>query len=311
MARRTVPFLLCFVAFSPTGHAQLKDWRFEGRFHGHLTHHPDRGEQLFVRRSRILADGFFLPKTSTRFQYDFTRRVTMDLWASFHPSQHLEIRAGRSWLPFVGDYTESPFFLDMIDFPAAARLFPAREQGVFALGKFKSADYSVSVVRGSGFDADPNRWKDTFGYVRSPLFNGRLTLGFGHYQGRDGARAVLETKRRTTADFIAEVHRLVTLKGSYIIAKDGEVKSGGWWGRGVVHVTKKVDLVTEVDHFNTGPNRIRYLTWGGTYHFPWGLTRLKFNHRRFFRPRPVNEFKIQLQVLLEARWRSGRKHQGR
>ena len=306
-----MPILLWFVALAPAGRAQLKDWRFEGRFQGHLTHHPDRGGQLFVKRSRILADGFFLPKTSTRFQYDFTRRVTMDLWASFHPTDRLEIRAGRSWLPFVGDYTESPFYLDMIDFPATARLFPPREHGVFALGKVKSVDYSISVVRGSGFDADPNRWKDTFGHVRSPLLNDRLTLGFGHYEGRNGAGGVSGSKRRTTGDFIAAVHRLLTLKGSYITAKDGQVKSQGWWGRSVVHVTNKVDVVTEVDQFDAGPDRIRYITWGGTYHFPWGLTRLKFNHRHFFRPRSVNEFKIQLQVFLEAHWRRSRKRPSR
>ena len=235
----------------------------------------------------------------------------MDLWASFHPTDRLEIRAGRSWLPFVGDYTESPFFLDMIDFPAAARLFPPREHGVFALGKFKSVNYSVSVVRGSGFDTDPNRWKDTFGHVKSPLFNDGLTLGFAHYQGRDGAGGALGTKRRTTGDFSAQVHRLATLKGSYITARDGDVKSQGWWGRGLVHVTKKVDLVTEVDHFSAGPNRVRYITWGGNYYFPWGLTRLKFNHRHFFRPRSVDEFKIQLQVFLETSWRSSRKRPAR
>ena len=90
--------LLWFVTLASPVRAQLKDWRFEGRFHGHLHTPSGSGSQLFVGRSRILAAGFFLPKTSARFQYDFTHRVTMDLWAAFHPTNCLEIRAlSRPW----------------------------------------------------------------------------------------------------------------------------------------------------------------------------------------------------------------------
>ena len=213
---------------------------------------------------------------------------------------------GRSWLPLIGDYTESPFFLDMIDFPAAAVLFPAREDGVFLVGNVGKADYSFNVVKGRGFDRDPNRRKDVFGHVRSPFFGDRLTLGFAHYEGHDGMSGGLETKRRVTGDFVADVDSLLTVKGSYLAGKDGEVSSHGWWGRGVVHVHKKVDVVTEVDEFSRGAATARYVTWGANYYFPWGLTRLKFNHRYFYAPVAMNEYKIQLQVFLEAKWRTRR-----
>ena len=185
-----------------------------------------QARRSFVRRARIWADGFFLPKTSTRFQYDFRTRSIWDLWVSYHPTEHLEVRMGRSWLPFVGDYTESPFFLDMIDFPAAWVLFPAREHGVFFVGDVGETAYSINIVQGSGWQSDSNRWKDVFGHVKSPFFNDRLTLGFAHYEGsRRRIRTASGLKRRVTGDFIWKVHSLLTVKGSWLAGRDGEVSS--------------------------------------------------------------------------------------
>ncbi len=310
MIRFVVPSVLMLVALHPSP-AQLHDWRFQGRFQAHGTHDPFSGNRAFVRRARFWADGFFLPKASTRFQYDFRTRTIWDLWGSYHPTGQLEIRMGRSWLPFVGDYTESPFFLDMIDFPAAGVLFPAREHGVFFVGGVGAAAYSINIVRGSGIQRDSNRWKDVFGHVKSPFFNDRLTLGFAHYEGRDGESGQLRTRRRVTGDFILEVHSLLTLKGSWLAGKDGEVSSRGWWSRGLVHVARKIDVVAEMNDFFRGTARARYLTWGANYYFPWGLTRLKFNHRYFFEPVSLSEFKLQLQIFLETKWRSRGRSKGR
>ena len=302
--------VLLFVVLHPSP-AQLHDWRFQGRFQAHGTHDPFSGNRSFVRRARIWADGFFLPKTSTRFQYDFRTRSIWDLWVSYHPTEHLEVRMGRSWLPFVGDYTESPFFLDMIDFPAAWVLFPAREHGVFFVGDVGETSYSFNIVQGGGFRSDSNRWKDVFGHVKSPFFNDRLTLGFAHYEGRGGESGQLRTKRRVTGDFILKAHSLLTVKGSWLAGRDGEVSSQGWWGRGLVHLSRKVDVVAEMNDFSRGTATARYLTWGANYYFPWGLTRLKFNHRYFFEPASVSEFKLQLQIFLEEKWRSRGRSKGR
>jgi hypothetical protein len=59
-----------------------------------------------------------------------------------------------------------------------------------------------------------------------------------------------------------------------------------------------------MDGFSRGAAATRYLTWGANYYFPWGLTRLKFNHRHFYEPVAMNEFKVQLQIFLEAKWRT-------
>ena len=100
------------------------------------------------------------------------------------------------------------------------------------------------------------------------------------------------------------------MKGSWLAGRDGEVSSGGWWGRGLVHLSSKVDVVAEMNDFFRGTAAARYLTWGANYYFPWGLTRLKFNHRYFFEPASVSEFKLQLQIFLEEKWRSQRPQQG-
>jgi hypothetical protein len=103
-------FVVLCAAFATAAGAQLHDWRFQTRFQAHGTHDPVRGDRAFVRRVRIWGDGYLLPKASTRFQYDFKTKRVMDLWGSYHPTEDVEIRMGRSWLPFIGDYTESPFF---------------------------------------------------------------------------------------------------------------------------------------------------------------------------------------------------------
>jgi len=156
--------------------AQVKDWKIIGRIQIQAVYDTTGGSELFIKRSRVWTNGYFLPKLSFRFQYDFNTNKLMDTWVSLWHIPNLEIRIGRTWLPFIGDFTESPFLLDMIDFSVGATLFPAREQGVFFLGHYKSLSYNLSVVNGSGFAKDENKWKDIFGYLKLSFLNGKLTL---------------------------------------------------------------------------------------------------------------------------------------
>ncbi len=278
--------------------AQVKDWKIIGQIQIQAVYDTTGGSELFIKRSRVWTNGYFLPKLSFRFQYDFNTNKLMDTWVSLWHIPNLEIRIGRTWLPFIGDFTESPFLLDMIDFSVGATLFPAREQGVFFLGHYKSLSYNLSVVNGSGFAKDENKWKDIFGYLKLSFLNGKLTLGVAYYEGRDGEDGLLTTKQRYAGDIIANLNRLVTIKGAFIRGEDDEITSEGGWIRTLIHIKKSVDIIGEYDHLTEADRKIEYFTGGINFYFPIKHTKVGINWRHFFQPVTDNDFKIQLQVFV-------------
>ena len=254
----------------------------------------DRGEnQFLVKRCRLLTSGYILPKISFRVQHDFKSNQLMDTWISYK-IPNLEIRAGQSWLPWVGDFVESPFFLDMIDVPVGALLFPPRDKGVFVLGNHKSLYYKLSVVNGNGFKEENNKWKDVLGSIKYK--SSFLEAEIGHYEGRKGPDNSLEVKRRSALQVLVNPNHFFTLKTGYLIGED-VVKSRGGWLRILAHLNESIDIIGEFDSFDED-SKTQYYVGGVSYYFNKN-SRLMANYR-YFSHSPdgqKQDFKLQLQVF--------------
>jgi len=306
LAPRLPRFLFLAGLLCPFGSplfAQLSDWSVGGRFQFLGTHVSSDGQELLVHRARLWADGRLHPKLSVRFQYGFRPRRLFDLFVNYDPKPNLELRLGINYLPFIGDFTEAPFFLDTIDFPAGRLLFPAREVGAFVSGTKGQLAYNVSVVRGSGFRGDENSWKDVCGFVRFPALTRRLTFGLAHYEGRAGPNGSLVPKRRSATDMVGEAHDRLTLKAAYVRGLDGRISTDAAWFRAVVHAAKSVDIVGEYDTVVSGPRRRKWFDLGVNYKLRLPYSDLKFHYRRFQQPRKADEIKVQLQLFFFYPWR--------
>jgi len=251
--------------------------------------------QIFPERSRVRASGHVLPKVSTRFQYDFASNMLMDTYVSFHHIPNLEIRVGKSWLPFVGEFKKAPRLLDMVDFTVGVKLFPSREQGIFLLGKYRSFSYSLSLVNGTGHKKEDNKYKDVFGFLKYKLYF--LEVGVGHYEGRDGADSALTIQRRTAVDFVVNIDSALTFKGAYIQARDSKLYSKGGWLRILAHLNGLIDITGEYDVFKEGDIKTRYFTVGLNHRLPIKYSNIKANYRQWLQPVSKRDLRIQFQIL--------------
>ena len=292
--KRLVLFLIVGLILLPESIiAQIKEPEIISRIQIRAVNNKEGDNQFLVKRCRFLLSGYLLPKISFKVQHGFSSNQLKDAWVSYKVP-NLEIRVGQSWLPFVGDFVESPFFIDPIDFSVGVLLFPAREKGIFILGNHKSLFYKLSIVNGNGFDEDDNKWKDVFGSLKykSSIFEGEI----GHYEGRKGPDGSLIVKRWSALQVILNPNHLFTFKGAYILGKD-EFESKGGWFRALIHLSKSIEFISEFDNFNRD-GTTRYYVNGLNYYFAKN-SKLMFNYR-YFDCSPNNQksdFKIQLQVF--------------
>ena len=300
-----LPLLVLLVCpwFGAVAPAQLREWQVRGRMQYRALHDSRTGGEDVLRRARFWTNGFVAPDVSMRFQYDFVSERVLDFWVAYEPSPAIEVRLGQSWLPFIGDFTTAPFFLDTIDFSAGSSLTPPREKGLFVLGEYKGIEYNVSVVNGNGFHPDENSRKDVFGFIKAPILSDKLLLGVGHYEGRAGPDERLTIERRTAADFEARLHRRLTLKGAYLRGIDDRLITNAYWLRALVHIRKRIDLIGEYDAFLQGPATSKWITAGVNFHFPLPRSNVKVHFRRFTVPAPYSEVKMQLQIIAQFPWK--------
>ena len=300
---RGLPLLLStFLLLEPLALAQLRDWQARGRMQYRARYNNQTGDEYLLRRARFWVNGFLASKISTRFQYGFVSKRVFDLWISYKPSSALEVRFGQSWLPFIGDFTTAPFFLDTIDFSAGSSLTPPREKGFFILGKHKQIEYSLSIVNGNGFESDENSHKDIFGFIRIPVLKEKIFLGAGHYEGRKGPSFDLVIKRRTTGDFEIPIGHLLTLKGAYIRGIDGSAITDAYWFRTLIHAHNRINLVFEYDALLQESTTSKWINVEINYYLPLRQSNFKVYFRRFTAPTQHCELKAQLQLVLGVPW---------
>lgn len=223
--------LLAGPSLKLSGYTQLSYTHWEGDIDG-----------FRIRRARIGLKGDILKNISYRLQVDTIKSpVLLDAAVGINLSPQAKLQFGQFKVPFSIENLTSSSALDTINrSQTVEKLCPGRDIGSqgrdigFTInGQFSRIEYTAGVFNGSGINrTDSNEQKDMAGRL---LFHpvSFITFGLSGYSGKfsavSGGPAI---DRDRTGLEMSFAQKGLSLKGEYILGKDGQVESCGWYVQG-------------------------------------------------------------------------------
>lgn len=278
--------------------------RLRGRFLDQLSDLGDTG----VQRLSVWTDTRIGDRFQTRATYDVGETRIHDLWAQYDAGGGIRIRAGRSAPLWLAEFTDAPFSFQMVGAAVGAALTQVRETGLFLFADRGPYNARLHVVNGSGWQDDPNGWKDVLGSVgrRFEAAGSSWKLDAGHYEGRDGADDALIPRRQTGFHLDGDLGCGRFFRGAaFRREQDGREHFGGFArlrNRFPQGVWAALELGSESNRGGPeNPGHASYLLVGTRYELPWTLTHLTADYRRRFGTVSDHELLVVFQWVLDFR----------
>ena len=224
--------------------------------------HFDEGlDSFLIRRARLSLGGEILKNIRYTLQMDVSKSpVLLDTQVEFDLPFSLTLRIGQFKVPFSQENLTSSSALDIINrSQTVEQLCPGRDIGsqgrdigAVLFGKFSQVEWTLGVFNGAGINkADTNEQKDLAArFVFKPL--DILTLAGAFYKGKHSPLSgALPLRRDRTGLEIFVKKSPFSLKGEYILAKDGETsKSGYYLQAGYFFILEKLEAIVKYDSFD-------------------------------------------------------------
>ena len=277
-------------------------FRLRGRFIDNLS---DLGD-ITVQRLSVWSDFRIGDRVQARASYDVGETRVHDLYVQYDLGGGVRLRAGRSAPLWMAEFTDAPFAFQMIGAAPGAALTQVRENGVFLFVDRGPYSGRLHVVRGSGWQADPNGFKDVIaGVGRSfEAAGGRWKLDGGHYEGRDGTGDDLIPRRQTALHLDGTIGPNRTFRSAVYRRDQNERQHVGGFARFRHRLPPRVWAGIELGgESNNGPSddprHLSYVRIGVRYELPWTLTHIEADYRRRFGAISDNEVFVNLQWILD------------
>jgi len=225
------------------------------------THWEEGASEFRIRRARLWLKGDVFKNINYRLQVDAVKSpILLDAIVEFSLSSHLALRIGQFKVPFSLESLASSSSLDTINrSQPVEKLCPGRDIGsqgrdigAMVSGKFSKVEYSLGIFNGSGINrADLNKQKDIGArLVLHPLSSLQVAAAF--YQGRYSSESGIDPVRRDRSGMEVFLNRFrFSLKGEYILAKDGQTSRKGWYLQaGYFLISKKLQSIIKYDSYD-------------------------------------------------------------
>ena len=279
-------------------------FRLRGRFIENLSELGD----ITVQRLSVWSDFRIGDRVQARASYDVGETRVHDLYLQYDFGGGVRLRAGRSAPLWMAEFTDAPFAFQMIGAANGAALTQVRENGVFLFVDRGGYSGRLHVVRGSGWQEDPNGFKDVIaGVGRSfEAAGGSWKLDAGHYEGRDGTGDDLVPRRQTALHLDGTIGSNRTFRSAVYQRDQDERQHIGGFARFRQRLAPRVWTGIEVGgESNNGsiedPDHLSYVRIGARYELPWTLTHIEADYRRRFGAISDHEVFVALQWILDFR----------
>ena len=278
------------------------DFRLRGRFIDNLS---DLGD-ITVQRLSVWSDFRIGNRVQARASYDVGETRVHDLYMQYDFGGGVRLRVGRSAPLWMAEFTDAPFAFQMIGSANGAALTQVRENGAFLFVDRGPYSGRLHVVRGSGFQEDPNGFKDVIAGVGRSFesVGGRWKLDAGHYEGRDGTGEDLIPRRQTALHLDGAIGSNRTFRAAVYSRDQNERDHVGGFARFRQRLPNGLWGALEIGgESNNGPvdasTHSSYFKIGSRYDLPWTLTYLAADYRRRFGAFSDNEVFVALQWILD------------
>jgi phosphate-selective porin len=279
-----------------------------------------------IRRARLDLKGNVTPYFAYRLQTDFADKPKLiDASVEIKLADYFSITAGQFKIPLSMENLASSNKLEMIDRSQVVEALVARGKdvignhngrdiGVQISGSFLKiegvpfAEYRLGVFNGSGINAadTANEAKDLAGRLLLTPVKG-LSIGAAYYNGWDKAlKPDVAGKSQVRNRFGVELSYVTTrfsIRGEYILGKDGITDRAGWYVQtGYYVIPQKFQVLAKYDTYdpNTSVNNniSTYYVAGANYNFnSWSRLQVFYTFREEQGPKVNNNyFSIQCQI---------------
>lgn len=279
-------------------------FRVRGRF---LDESSDPGD-IAMQRMSLWSHTNIGERFGVRATWDVAEQRVHDLWTQFDVGGGFRVRAGRSAVVWLPEFTDPPFAFEMATAANGAALTRVRETGLFLLWDRGPWNARLQVVAGNGFLPDENSKQDfALSAGRDFAAGGAAwTLNAGHYEGSDGPDDALLPVRQTGAELDGDFgggHFFRT--AAFTRTEAGRDHVGAFarfrkrWPTGVWGA---VEAATETNHgAPETPDSLNSLKFGVRYELPWVLTHIEADYRWHFGARSDQEVLVVFQWVLDFR----------
>ena len=242
----------------------------------------------------------------TNITYDLGKTRMHDFWVQFDVGGGLQVRAGRSSLAWLGEFTESSHSRQMVYAAVGSSLTRSREVGVFLFADRGPYNARLHVVQGSGYEADNNSSKDMLASVGRTfdVAGSSWLVDAGHYEGRDGPDDALVPRRQTGVHVDGVLGSGQVFRGAaFRREQHGREHLGGFARlrhRLPQGIWAAAELGTETNHGPlNNPGHSSYLIAGARYELPWNMTHLSADYRWRFGATGDHELLLLFQWLFD------------
>jgi phosphate-selective porin OprO and OprP len=300
-----------------TGYSQIRYQFFQER---------GKHNSFDIRRARIDLKGSVTPFFSYRLQADLVDKPKMiDAYGEIKLADYFSITGGQFKIPFSMENLASSNKLEMIDRSQVVEALVARGKdvignqngrdiGIQVSGTFLKVkdlpvvEYRLGIFNGSGINvADTaNNGKDVSGRLIFTPVKG-LSFGGSFYRGWDKAikpdvPGLGQTRNRFGGEASYVVNRF-SLKGEYIVGKDGKTNRAGWYLQtGYFVVPLILQILGKYDTYDSNTSASNNIStnyvFGANYNFnSWSRIQAFYTVRQEEGPAIKNNyFSIQYQV---------------
>ena len=244
----------------------------------------------------------------TNVTYDLGKTRMHDFWVQFDAGGGVQVRAGRSSLAWLGEFTESSHSRQLVHAAVGSAVTRSREVGVFLFADRGAYNARLHFVQGSGYEAENNSWKDVLGSVGRTfeIAGSSWLVDAGHYEGRDGPDDALVPRRQTGVHVDGALGPGRIFRGAaFRREQHGREHLGGFvrfrrrfpqgvWAAG--------EFGTESNHGPLeSPGHANYLIAGARYELPWNMTHLSADYRWRFGAVGDHQLLLLFQWLFDFR----------
>lgn len=256
------------------------------------THWEKSHDGFRIKRARVGLKGEILKNINYSLQVDVTKStILLDARVGISFSPQTELNFGQFKVPFSLESLTSTSLLDTINrSQTVEKLCPGRDIGaggrdigVTFSGRASWVEYALGIFNGSGINkTDDNDKKDIA--VRLVLYPvSSLGLGFSHYDGKYSFYSGVSPERRdrTGVDMFFAQGSL-SVKGEYILARDGQIDRYGWYVQGGYYlIQQKTQAIVRYDSLNRTKDikedRLEVITLGLNWFFS-NKTKFQINY---------------------------------
>lgn len=232
-----------------------------------------------MTRAILMARGRITDRWSCYFMYSLagTPKI-LEAYTEYHFFPELSVRMGEFKTPYTYENPLSPTIVELVNCYSQAVNYLAgingsdplygsnsgRDLGLMIYGDlFKGvANYKLALMNGQGINRkDGNNQKDIVGTFNiNPLQWLTLTGSFIKGKGCAIAQSDINpdiqigdnyTRNRWAAGLVLKLEP-IALRSEYLVGKDGNVKSDGYYATANVHILprQKIDLIASYDYLN-------------------------------------------------------------